>query len=385
MLDVLERAGLEVVDADRRGGPARAGNRRDASRGTRRRRSRPKSASARIVLGSSECPVVPLRTFFNQHSATATARVFRRPRALPPRTIPPAGAGPRPAESEVTAWRPEQVSRCRTTTHGRSRRGSGTGRGSAATRSALEICGVAAHLRRARRASPTAPPQASPRSGSQPGEHVSLMMQNSIENVEAWFGLQKAGLVEVPIHTASRGAALRYIVDHADARALVIDEAFLPHLAAIADELPQLRHVIVNRDEPATGRSSCRPGSRSHDLADLYASGRPHAERRRCSAQRHRRRPALVGHDRAAEGRRALARGRAPPDAPPGLADGLHARRPPLHGVPALPQQRQVHERLRGARVRRLARDGQALPGVDVLGDRRARRRSPRSTTWARC
>ena len=56
--------------------------------------------------------------------------------------------------------------------------------------------------------------------GLAPGEHVSAMMQNSIENVEAWFGLQKAGLVEVPVHTASRGAALRYVVDHADARAL---------------------------------------------------------------------------------------------------------------------------------------------------------------------
>ena len=57
--------------------------------------------------------------------------------------------------------------------------------------------------------------------GLDPGEHVSLMMLNSIENVDAWFGLQKAGLVEIPIHTASRGTALQYIVDHADARALV--------------------------------------------------------------------------------------------------------------------------------------------------------------------
>jgi crotonobetaine/carnitine-CoA ligase len=53
--------------------------------------------------------------------------------------------------------------------------------------------------------------------GLEQGDHVSLMMQNSIENVEAWFGLQKAGIVEVPVHTASRGAALQSIVDHADA------------------------------------------------------------------------------------------------------------------------------------------------------------------------
>jgi len=92
------------------------------------------------------------------------------------------------------------------------------------------------------------------------GEHVSLMMQNSVENVDAWFGLQKAGLVEIPIHTASRGAALQYIVDHSDARALVVDEAFLPHLAAVVGDLPRLEHVIVNRNEPGEDPPPELPG-----------------------------------------------------------------------------------------------------------------------------
>lgn len=112
--------------------------------------------------------------------------------------------------------------------------------------------------------------------GLQPGEHVSLMMLNSVENVDAWFGLQKAGLVEVPVHTASRGTALRYIVDHADARALVIDEAFLPHLAAIADGLPQLEHVVVNRNEPGEGDAPVLPSRLAvHDLASLYEASGP--------------------------------------------------------------------------------------------------------------
>jgi crotonobetaine/carnitine-CoA ligase len=84
--------------------------------------------------------------------------------------------------------------------------------------------------------------------GLAPGEHVALMMANSIENVESWFGLTKAGLIEVPIHTASRGVALEYIVHHADARAMVVDEEYLPHLTAVAERLPQLEHVVVNGD-----------------------------------------------------------------------------------------------------------------------------------------
>ena len=34
--------------------------------------------------------------------------------------------------------------------------------------------------------------------GLETGEHVSLMMQNSVENVDAWFGLQKAGSSRSP-------------------------------------------------------------------------------------------------------------------------------------------------------------------------------------------
>jgi crotonobetaine/carnitine-CoA ligase len=111
--------------------------------------------------------------------------------------------------------------------------------------------------------------------GLEQGDHVSVMMQNSIENVETWFGLQKAGIVEVPVHTASRGAALQYIVDHADAKALVIDELFLPQLHQIVDELPKLRQVVVNRAEPGEEAVELPSRLAVHDLADVVAAGGP--------------------------------------------------------------------------------------------------------------
>jgi crotonobetaine/carnitine-CoA ligase len=139
---------------------------------------------------------------------------------------------------------------------------------------ALEICGVArTYLELDERTDRTAAGFAS--LGVQPGEHVSVMMQNSIENVEAWFGLQKAGLVEVPVHTASRGKALQYIVDHSDARLLVVDEIFLPHLAGIVDGLPKLEHVVVNRNEPGDAPVEIPTRLVVHDLADLYHAGPP--------------------------------------------------------------------------------------------------------------
>ena len=108
--------------------------------------------------------------------------------------------------------------------------------------------------------------------GLQFGEHVALMMENSTANIEAWFGLLKAGLVEVPVHTANKGLLLAYIVDHTDARAMIVDAAFLSRLAEVADQLPKLEHVIVHHE------GSCDLGilpSRFivHDLADLYIEG----------------------------------------------------------------------------------------------------------------
>ncbi len=199
------------------------------------------------------------------------------------------------------------------------------------------------------------------------GEHVSLMMQNSIENVEAWFGLQKAGLVEVPVHTASRGNALQYIVDHADARMIVIDEAFLPYLAGVVDGLAE---APARRRQPqGAGRSAAveLPSRLAvHDLADLYVAGPPP------DVQQQRTDTAVVLHSSGttgpAEGRRPLARRGHPPHPPPRLADGLHGRRHALHRVPALPQQREVHERLRRARGRRHADHGEAVPGLHLLG-----------------
>ena len=105
------------------------------------------------------------------------------------------------------------------------------------------------------------------------GEHVSLMMANSIENIESWFGLVKAGLVEVPIHTANRGVALEYTIHHADSRAIVIDAECLDVLTAIADGLPNLEHVIVNGSLDAASGLPSRIAV--HDLAGVRSDAAP--------------------------------------------------------------------------------------------------------------
>ena len=209
------------------------------------------------------------------------------------------------------------------------------------------------------------------------------MMQNSIENIEAWFGLQKAGIVEVPVHTASRGAALRYIVDHADAQALVSTRSSCRTSRAIVDDLPKVRQVIVNRNEPGEEAVELPSRIAVHDLADLYDTGAPvptpRVERRDTAVVLHSSgttgppKGVVLSHDAVLHLTRHLVwlMGY-------GSDDRLYTAFPLFHN------NAKYTSVTRGARGRRLVRAGQAVPGLERSGRSRARRRSPPSTTWAR-
>ncbi len=247
---------------------------------------------------------------------------------------------------------------------------------------ALEVCGVTrTYAELDDRTDRTAAGFAS--LGLRQGDHVSLMMQNSIENIEAWFGLQKAGIVEVPVHTASRGAALQYIVDHADAQALVVDEVFLPHVAAIVDELPQVRQVIVNRNEPGEEAVELPSRIAVHDLAELYDTGAPvptpRVERADTAVVLHSSgttgppKGVVLSHDAVLHLTRHLVwlMGY-------GSDDRLYTAFPLFHNNAKYTT---VTRRARGGRV---VRARQAVPASRRSGRWPARRRSPPSTTWAR-
>jgi crotonobetaine/carnitine-CoA ligase len=81
--------------------------------------------------------------------------------------------------------------------------------------------------------------------GVQPGERVVTMLPNSFGAYHAWLGLSWLGATEVPANTAYRGRMLRYVIEDADARALVISQRYLPQLREVAAELPGLQRVVV--------------------------------------------------------------------------------------------------------------------------------------------
>ena len=71
------------------------------------------------------------------------------------------------------------------------------------------------------------------------GDRVGMLCNNSIQMVVAMLGIQKAGLVWVPINTALAVDAIGYILGHAEVRHVVIDTALHAR--------PELRELLSTK------------------------------------------------------------------------------------------------------------------------------------------
>ncbi len=102
------------------------------------------------------------------------------------------------------------------------------------------------------------------------GDRVCLFMPNAIEYLYCWFGLSELGAISVPINTAYRRDETAYILNNAEAVALVTDPSLAEVAGAAADLAPSIRHRILRGDEPASdGWTSFRESfDRAEPLAE---------------------------------------------------------------------------------------------------------------------
>ena len=91
--------------------------------------------------------------------------------------------------------------------------------------------------------------------GVQHGDRVGLFMPNCVEYLYCWFGLSELGAVSVPINTAYRRDETAYILNNAEAVALVTDPSLADVAGAAADLAPSIRHRILRGDEPTSSPS----------------------------------------------------------------------------------------------------------------------------------
>src|SRR5262245_49464047 len=91
------------------------------------------------------------------------------------------------------------------------------------------------------------------RLGISAGDRVCVMLSNCPEFLYAWFGLMKIGAILVPINSAFRSTETQYIVQHAEAAAIVVDAATGPVVADIAGHLSGVCQHISLAATPAVG------------------------------------------------------------------------------------------------------------------------------------
>ena len=83
------------------------------------------------------------------------------------------------------------------------------------------------------------------------GDKVALMMANSLEFLDLWFGISLLGAVMVPVNTALKGAGLRYILEHSGAGVVVVDGAFVDAVeAALPADKELNRRIVRGADAP---------------------------------------------------------------------------------------------------------------------------------------
>jgi len=92
------------------------------------------------------------------------------------------------------------------------------------------------------------------------GERVATLIENSAEATLAWWGTVTAGAIAVPINTAYKGEYLRHQLADSGARVVVVEGDLAERVAAVADQVDTLDHVVVIDDahHPLSGVTSHR-------------------------------------------------------------------------------------------------------------------------------
>ncbi|MFZ4745929.1 MAG: AMP-binding protein [Sphingomonas sp.] len=104
--------------------------------------------------------------------------------------------------------------------------------------------------------------------GVKPGDTVVSVLDNNIDAVVAWFGINLAGAISVPVNTAYKGEFLRHQIADAGAAIVIAESDYAERILAVADGLPQMTTLLHRGAAPAA-----RPGLAMLPLADSLRDG----------------------------------------------------------------------------------------------------------------
>lgn len=78
------------------------------------------------------------------------------------------------------------------------------------------------------------------------GDRVALIMDNSADMVVAWYAINFAGGIEVPVNTALRGRFLAHVLDNSSAKIVMVDGSLMEPLVEIEREAPYVERLVIN-------------------------------------------------------------------------------------------------------------------------------------------
>lgn len=113
--------------------------------------------------------------------------------------------------------------------------------------------------------------------GIEEGDHVLLMLPNSLEYIYLWFALSKIGAVEVPVNTSYKEGTLTHVANLTEAEFGVFDDSFVSRVLDVEDDLDFLERVAVLGDEETEDTTDSDLGVLAYD--DLVADDDSNPER----------------------------------------------------------------------------------------------------------
>ena len=81
--------------------------------------------------------------------------------------------------------------------------------------------------------------------GLKPGQNVAILQYNYPETYESLFACFKCGLAAVPINFRLHPKEFAFIIDHSEARAVILSPEFNKSVLEIRDQIPGARHLIT--------------------------------------------------------------------------------------------------------------------------------------------
>jgi carnitine-CoA ligase len=83
--------------------------------------------------------------------------------------------------------------------------------------------------------------------GALPGDGVAILMGNCPEYLYLFYGLPRAGLYSVPINVSLKKDGLRYIIEHSDAKYLVVDDVLYDKILEFEEPVKAIKKIFVRR------------------------------------------------------------------------------------------------------------------------------------------